>query len=172
MEGGNGSPTSPSTSQVTLLGIRVGGPATVAPGATAHYTATAESSDGSSKDVTAGALWSPTYSETWDPMSRAGFALYFESRRGRRPALRGERRIYARYEEKVGTMNVLVLEPGTFKLGGGVSDSSGGMISGVTVEVLSGTGKGLKATTGQAKGGLPCMGWPGRSHLGTCGRRL
>ena len=28
---GNGSPTSPSTSQVTLLGIRVSGPATVAP---------------------------------------------------------------------------------------------------------------------------------------------
>ena len=67
-DGGNGSPTSPSTSQVTLLGIRVSGPATVAPGETAQYTATAEYSDGSSKDVTAGALWSPTYSEGWDPV--------------------------------------------------------------------------------------------------------
>ena len=61
-------------------------------------------------------------------------------------------------------MNVLVLEPGTFKLGGGVSDSSGGTISGVTVEVLSGTGKGLKATTGHAKDRMPCMEWLGRCN--------
>ncbi len=87
-DGGNGSPTSPSTSQVTLLGIRVNGPASVPPGDTAHYTATARSSDGSSKDVTAAALWSPTYSEYWDPVSRAEFrTLFHESRRdgGRHP---------------------------------------------------------------------------------------
>ena len=57
-------------------------------------------------------------------------------------------------------MNVLVLEPGTFKLSGVVSDSSGGMISGVTVEVLSGTGKGLKATT-DSHGQYAFMEWPG-----------
>jgi len=144
-DGGNGSPTSPS--QVTLLGIRVSGPATVAPGETAHYTATAEYSDGSSKDVTAGALWSPTYSETWDPVSRAGFALSFTSAGVTAAGIRGERNLFALYEGMRGMLNVLVLEPGTFKLSGVVSDSSGGSLDDVTVEVLSGTGKGLKATT-------------------------
>jgi hypothetical protein len=143
--GGNGSPTSPS--EVTLLGIRVSGPQTVAPGETAHYTATAEYSDGSSKDVTAGALWSPTYSETWDPVSRAGFALSFTSPGVTAAGIRGERNLFALYEGKRGMLNVLVLEPETFKLSGVVTDSSGGSLDEVTVEVLSGTGNGLKATT-------------------------
>jgi hypothetical protein len=144
-DGGNGSPTSPS--QVTLLGIRVSGPTSVAPGSTAQYTATAEYSDGSSKDVTAGAFWSPTYSETWDPVSRAGFALSFTSPGVTAAAIRGERNLFALYEGNRGMLNVLVLEPGTFKLSGVVSNSSGGMLDDVTVEVVSGTGKGLKATT-------------------------
>jgi hypothetical protein len=146
-DGGNGSPTSPSTSQVTLLGIKVNGPASVPPGDTAHYTATAQYSDGSSKDVTAAALWSPTYSEYWDPVSRAGFALSFTSAGVTAAGIRGERNLFALYEGMRGMLNVLVLEPGTFKLSGVVSDSSGGSLDDVTVEVLSGTGKGLKATT-------------------------
>jgi Carboxypeptidase regulatory-like domain len=146
-DGGNGSPTSPSTSQVTLLGIRVNGPASVPPGDTAHYTATAQYSDGSSKDVTAAALWSPTYSEYWDPVARAEFALSFMSPGVTAAAIRGERNLFALYEGMRGMLNVLVLEPGTFKLSGVVSDSSGGSLDDVTVEVLSGTGKGLKATT-------------------------
>ena len=145
--GGNGSPTSPSASQGTLLGIRVSGPASVAPGEIAHYTATAEYSDGSSKDVTAGALWSPVYSETWDPVSRAGFALSFTSPGVTAAGIRGERNLFALYEGTRGMLNVLVLEPGTFKLSGVVTDSSGGSLDDVTVEVLSGTGKGLKTTT-------------------------
>ena len=144
-DGGNGSPTSPS--ELTLLGIRVSGPATVAPGETAHYTATAEYSDGSSKEVTAGALWSPTYSETWDPVSRAGFALSFTSPGVTAAGIRGERNLFALYEGKRGMLNVLVLEPGTFRLSGVVTDSSGGSLDDVAVEVLSGTGKGLKTTT-------------------------
>ncbi len=62
-------------------------------------------------------------------------------------AIRGERNLFALYEGMRGMLNVLVLEPGTFKLSGVVSDSSGGSLDDVTVEVLSGTGKGLKATT-------------------------
>ena len=104
-------------------------------------------SDGSSKDVTAGALWSPTYSETWDPVSRASFALSFTSSGVTAAGLRGERNLFALYEGMRGMLNVLVLEPGTFKLSGVVSDSSGGLLDDVTVEVVSGTGKGLKATT-------------------------
>ncbi len=146
-DGGSGSPTSPSTSQVTLLGITVSGPASVAPGETAHYTAAAEYSDGSSKDVTAGALWSPTYSETWDPVSRAGFALSFTSPGVTAAGIRGERNLFALYEGKSAMLNVLVLEQGTFKLSGVVANSSGGLLDDVTVEVLSGIGKGLKTTT-------------------------
>jgi len=143
----NGSPTSPSSSQVTLVNLRLSGPTSVTPGDTAQYTATAEYSDGSSKDVTAGALWSPTYSETWDPVSRASFALSFTSPGVTAAATRGERRIAANYLGRIGILSVLVLEPGTFKLGGVVSNSSGGSLDDVTVEVLSGTGKGLKVTT-------------------------
>ena len=71
-------------------------------------------------------------------------------------------------------MNVFVLEPGTLKLGGGVSDSSGGMISGVTVEVLSGTGKGLKATTGGMKDSTHPVwsGWAAATAATTCKKRL
>ena len=167
-DGGNGSPTSPSTSQVTLLGIRVSGPATVAPGDTAYYTATAQYSDGSSKDVTAAALWSPTYSEYWNPVARAEFALSFTSPGVTASGIRGERNLFALYEGMRGMLNVLVLEPGTFKLGGVVSDSSGGMISGVTVEVLSGTGKGLKAMTGQ-QGQYALYGVAGPAQLRTSG---
>ncbi len=165
-DGGNGSPTSPSTSQVTLLGIRVSGPASVAPGDTAHYTATAEYSDGSSKDVTAAALWSPTYSEYWDPVSRAGFALSFTSPGVTAAGIRGERNLFAHYEGKRGVLNVLVLEPGTFKLSGVVSESRGRTLSGVTVQVLSGTGTGIKATTG-SQGQYALYGVAGPVRVGT-----
>ncbi len=146
-DGGQRTPTSPSPSQVRLVMVRVSGPASLAPGDIAHYTATGEYSDGSSRDVTAAALWFPTYSETWDPVARAQFALSFTSPGVTAAATRGERNIVANYEGITGRLHVLILEPGTFKLSVAVSDSSGGLLDDVTVEVVSGTGKGLKATT-------------------------
>ena len=110
--------------------------------------------------MTAAALWSPTYSETWDPVSRAGFALSFTSPGVTAAGLRGERNLFALYEGMRGMLNVLVLEPGTFKLSGGVSDSSGGLLDDVTVEVLSGTGKGRRPRP-TTLGSMDFMGWPG-----------
>lgn len=165
-DGGNGSPTSPSSSQVTLVNVRVSGPTSVTPGDTAQYTATAEYSDGSSKDVTAEALWSPQYSETWDPVTRASVALSFTSPGVTAAATRGERRLAANYQGKIGILSVLVLEPGTFKLAGVVSESRGSALSGVTVEVLSGTGTGIKATTG-SQGQYALYGVAGPVQVGT-----
>ena len=161
----NGTPTSPS-SQVTLVSVRMSGPTSVAPGETAHYTATAEYSDGSSKDVTADAGWSPQYNAFDNPIARAEFAVLFTGPGVAVGNSRGERNIYVRYEGKTGILNVLVLEPGTFKLSGVVSDTSGGTLAGVTVEVLSGTGKGLKATTGH-QGEYGLYGVAGPVHLRT-----
>jgi hypothetical protein len=44
-------------------------------------------------------------------------------------------------------MDVLVLEAGTFKLTGSVVETSGRQLSGVNIDVASGTGSGLHATT-------------------------
>jgi hypothetical protein len=46
-----------------------------------------------------------------------------------------------------GVVDVFVVEPGTFKLSGVVFDSGGGSLDGVTVEVVAGTGQGLRTTT-------------------------
>ena len=42
---------------------------------------------------------------------------------------------------------MLVLEPGTFKLSGPLSETGVGALNGATVEVLSGIGQGLRATS-------------------------
>jgi hypothetical protein len=61
---------------------------------------------------------------------------------------RGETPVSALYGGKSGSIQVLVLETGSFKLSGVVSESGGGSLDGVTVAVLSGTGQDLQATTG------------------------
>jgi hypothetical protein len=62
-------------------------------------------------------------------------------------AKRGEITVSAIAGGKVGFLNVLVLEPGTYKLKGEVSESGVGSLTGATVKVLSGTGQGLQAIT-------------------------
>jgi carboxypeptidase family protein len=140
-------PTSPSpasVSQVRLMSVRITGPTSVAPGSTAEYAAIAEYSDGSTKDVTADASWTPN--------NRAEFPLYFTSAGIAAAVKYGEQVIGAAYHPTGGhreadSRTVFVLDPGTFKLGGTVLDSRGGVIADAAVEVLSGTGKGLKAIT-------------------------
>ena len=56
-----------------------GGPTSVAPGSTAQYAAIAEYSDGSTKDVTADAGWSPHYNVFDNPIARAEFAVLFNT---------------------------------------------------------------------------------------------
>jgi hypothetical protein len=138
----NRSPVAPAgqPSVPSLTSVRVSGPTSIAPGETARYTASAEYSDGSSKDVTNTASWWPESDKTW-------FPIHFTSPGVALGANRGEVNIAARVDGKVAYFHVLVLESGTFKLGGVVSEPGGGSLEGVTVEVLSGTGRGLQART-------------------------
>ena len=135
------SPTSPAITgragEATFTSLIVAGPALVQPGETASFTATARYSDGSSQDVTAKAEW-------WRPvnpsleLTSAGVFLAVHP---------GEGTAKASFNGRVGSVHVYVLESGTFKLSGHVSEAGGRVLSGVTVEVLSGTGAGLQATT-------------------------
>lgn len=134
------SPAAPSTAPaagrpVTLSRVRIDGPTRVAPGDSPRYTAIAEYSDGSSKDVTDTAQWSP---------SHESFPMHFIGPGITAPAQRGEVTV-AVNAGAIGRLTVMVLEPGTFKLSGPVSETGVGALSGVTVEVLSGIGQGLRA---------------------------
>ena len=135
------SPAAPSPAPAgqppTLSRVRIDGPALVAPGDSPRYTAVAEYSDGSSKDVTTAATWFP---------NGESFPIHFVSPGIAAPARRGEAVVSAR-TEAVGRLTVMVLEPGTFKLSGPVSETGVGSLFGVTVEVLSGIGQGLRATS-------------------------
>ena len=131
------------------MSVRITGPTSVAPGSTAQYAAIAEYSDGSTKDVTADASWTPN--------NKSEFPIYFTGAGTAAAVKYGEQDIRAGYYSTLtsngpagwtsGNLTVFVLDPGTFKLDGTVLNSRGGVIAGAAVEVLSGTGKGLKATT-------------------------
>jgi hypothetical protein len=120
----------------SVTSVAVSGPTSIEPGERASYAATARYSDGSSQDVTALAMWTAPVGSAIR-LTTAGVVL------GIRP---GEGLLTA-FHEKAGSIRVFVLARGTFKLSGLVSDSSGRVLDGVTVEVLSGTGQGLQATT-------------------------
>lgn len=122
-----------------VSGLRIDGPTSVAPGESPRYAAIAEYSDGSSKDLTATALWFP---------NATSFPIHFTSPGIAAPARRGDANIVANASGMRATLNVLVLEPGTYKLSGLVSEADVGPLYGATVEVLSGIGQGLQATSG------------------------
>ena len=141
------SPAAPSetpSSVPVVSRVRIDGPTLVAPGESPRYAAIAEYSDGSSKDVTATASWLP---------NDTSFPIHFTSPGIAAPAQRGEALVRAN-AGTVGRLNVMVLEPGTFKLSGVVSEEGVGALHGATVEVLSGVGQGLKATSDSKGYGL------------------
>ena len=76
----------------------------------------------------------------------ASFPINFVSPGIAAPAQRGEALVGA-HAGAVGRLTVLVLEPGTFKLSGPLSETGVGALSGATVEVLSGIGQGLRTTS-------------------------
>jgi len=125
---------------VTFSRLRIEGPTQVAPGETPRYAAIAEYSDGSSKDVTATASWRPT---------AESFPIHFTSPGIAAPAQRGEAIVVADAVGTLARLSVMVLEPGTFKLSGTISEAGAGpLLYGATVEVLSGIGQGLRAVPG------------------------
>jgi hypothetical protein len=103
----------PSSSVPIVSRVRIDGPTLVAPGESPRYAAIAEYSDRSAKDVTATALWFP---------NATSFPIHFTSPGIAAPAQRGEALVVAN-AGTVGRLNVLVLEPGTFKLSGVVSET-------------------------------------------------
>ena len=130
-------PSAAAGQPVTISRIRIEGPTLVAPGESPRYAAIVEYSDGSSKDVTATASWFP---------NGASFPINFASPGIAAPAQRGEALVVAN-AGTIGRLTALVLEPGTFKVTGLVSEAGVGALDGAMVEVLSGVGQGLQATS-------------------------
>ncbi len=123
-----------ANSPALAVSITIAGPAEVAPGSTAQFTATAHFSDGSSRDVTTAASW---FSQTSQLLRHAGS--------GRFEGLAvGDARINVNFGGRSGTVNVIVVPSGTFKLAGTIRDASGA-VDNVLVEVVSGTGQGASA---------------------------
>jgi IPT/TIG domain len=116
--------------------IRVSGPASIAPGGTGQFTAIAEYEDGGSADVTATALWS-SQPAGFIRFGAAGLAVTLA---------RGETTVTARLQHTSPPLNVTVLEAGTYRLSGTVINSGQGVAS-ATVEVIDGTGTGLRTIT-------------------------
>lgn len=138
-------------------GLRIEGPASVAPGATASYRSIATFIDGTTADVTSESTWTSTNVSV----------LTIQSPGNVRGANRGEAALQARFGEggqsRYWHVYVLVLEDGTFRLTGRVQESGTGL-PGAQVEVVSGTGTGLRATTG-ASGSYALYGLAGEVRV-------
>jgi hypothetical protein len=118
----------------TVTSLTISGPARVAPGATEQFTATARYSDGTTGDVTSRASWFVFPTTILQHLGGGSF----------RGVAVGEASVSAFLSPRGSSgLQVLVLQPDTFKLSGTVRDTSG-TLENILVEVISGTGAGLK----------------------------
>jgi carboxypeptidase-like protein/Big-like domain-containing protein len=126
--------TASASQPAAVTRVTVTGPARVAPGATEQFTATAQYADGTTSDVSSRASWfvSPT-----TVLQHVGGGRF----QGVAP---GDAFVSAFFAPRgSSSLSVLVLPPDTFKLSGTIRDSSGAQEN-ILVEVISGTGAGLK----------------------------
>src|SRR5215831_14349793 len=136
------SPSGPSGQTQTQIQTRsvasvsIAGPSTIAPGATAAFSATAHLSDGSTQDFTAMATWRTDNSRILT-ISSTGQAT---------AGISGDAQVTAVVPPKTATVSVTVIPPGTFRLTGTVTESKL-PVSNATVAVTSGIGTGLSTTT-------------------------
>ena len=136
------SPPAPPPAPVPT-GLKIDGPASVAPGHTVQYTATASFADGSTRDVTKEAVWRaepnccPVPSTPALTISADGVAT------GLNP---GETFVYASLGRSTSSKNVLVLHGGTFRHYGWVDDA-GVPVPDARVTVTEGSAAGLATTT-------------------------
>ena len=130
-----GTPGAPVAGSVVRIAITA--PASIEPGGSGQLTANAIKSDGSVENVTSQAQWTSTNARVLQ-VSSAGIVTAGE---------RGEANLNARYQNRSGTAQMMVLPGGTFRLSGQVSDG-GFPLEGVTVTVIGGTGEGLTTLTG------------------------
>jgi hypothetical protein len=136
--GGSNVPPGAGGSTARAIRVLLTGPATLAPGETGQFSATATYADGSSRDISAEVAWGAE-NATVLSMTTTGLAT------GRNP---GETNVRAGFNNGGNTANrsVMVIPPGTYRLSGFVRD--GGLpISGVEVAVSEGPAEGLSTTT-------------------------
>ena len=136
--GGSNVPPGAGGSNARAIRVLLAGPATLAPGETGQFTATATYADGSSRDVSAEVAWG-TENATVLSMTTTGLAT------GRNP---GETNVQAGFNNGGNTSHrfVMVITPGTYRLSGIVRDA-GLPASGVEVAVSEGPAEGLSTTT-------------------------
>jgi hypothetical protein len=132
-------PPPPPLPQVSLTNIRIEGPASIPPGESAQFRLVATFRDGTNTDVASQATWSTDNSPVLS-FSAGGVA---------NAKARGEVHIVARYQTRTAQAHIFVLEDGTFRVTGRVTESGAGLPD-VKVEVISGTGTGLSAITGSS----------------------
>lgn len=153
-------PTQPEPVQkpspATLTAIRLTGPTALAPGATGQFSAIAERSDGSSEDVTATASWSilwtgPDRDHTGPNVLRIISAGTVQAVAQGEASVRVQVPFQGSSPATTPTLPVLVLEPGTYRISGTVT--SAGLPEPAAIEIVSGTGIGLR-TTSNSLGGV------------------
>jgi hypothetical protein len=126
---------------VTVVGLELEAPESIAPGSSAQLTVRERKSDGSSEDVTSRAQWSSTETRAIQ-VDASGVASALAA---------GESRITARFNNRTATNVVLALPPGTYRLTGRISDA-GTPLGGVTLQVIEGTGQGATAVSNSGGG--------------------
>ena len=120
-----------------LKGLTVSGPTSAAPGQTLRYTATGYYTDGTTRDVTGEATW------------RASPQVSFTSAGVATAQGIGETDVTATLHVFKAQVRVLVLESGTFKLSGMITERGGGSATSAKVYVLSGVGQDKQAFGGE-----------------------
>ena len=131
-------PPAPPASSPVLVDLRVDGPASLAPGDSVQYTATASYSDGSTHDVTSQAQWSSTNASVL--MVAAAGATTARSN--------GDAEVRAAFGSLSHSRDVVIVPAGRYRLRAAVTeDQLNVALDDVRVEVVSGPAAGLAATT-------------------------
>ena len=135
------------------LALRIEGPSSIAPGSSAQFSLILTRAGGGTTDVASQSAWT---SGNRSVLSFSGTGLA-------RALARGEAQISAGYQGQTSQAVVFVLENGTFRVNGRVTDGGAGL-SGARVQVVRGTGTGLSTTT-TANGSYALYGVAGEVEL-------
>ena len=141
----SGSPTGPSGPGV----LRIAGPSTIAPASTVKFNAI-YFKDGRDTDVTASTTWSVNTTDAVS-MNNDGSATGLSN---------GEAIITAKYQGLSDVRPILILESNTYKFAGRVMEGALG-IGGVSIEVVRGTGTGLRTLSQPLTGNFVLYGIAG-----------
>ena len=146
-------PTAPDQGNQSAIpaSIDIVGPPVVAPNSTAQYRANSHGADGSTVDITAQAQWRSS-----NPSVLVLTSTGAATTRGM-----GESQITIQYFNVRAELDVLVLQPGTYRVAGTVTES-GLPVPGATVDVIESPGT---TTLTDASGAYRLYGVAGDIHL-------